>query len=215
MWRLVRCLRWEWSSAPGDGGGQGVRREDVWRQGRWHDQGYGRGAEGDRRLHGGQGRRNGGGAGRDVSDCADLAEEQHDAASGEGCDAAGIAGPGGLSQGRVCAASDGAAAGGFGECRRTSPSTARARSTATATSGGTMCAACRDAGVLGNDHPRPMGVVFDHSKHIRMEGVTVQNSGFWQIVPYYADDLVFRNIRVLAPLRRTPTRSIRSVPAIS
>jgi polygalacturonase len=58
----------------------------------------------------------------------------------------------------------------------------------------------RDSGVLGTDHPRPMGVVFNHSKHIRMEGVTVQNSGFWQIVPYYADDLVFRNIRVLAPL---------------
>jgi polygalacturonase len=58
----------------------------------------------------------------------------------------------------------------------------------------------RNAGVLGTDHPRPMGVVFDHSKHIRMEGVTVQNSGFWQIVPYYADDLQFRNLRVLAPL---------------
>src|ERR1019366_1796936 len=57
----------------------------------------------------------------------------------------------------------------------------------------------RNSGVLGTDHPRPMGVVFDHSKHIRMEGVTVQNSGFWQIVPYYADDLVFRNIRILAP----------------
>lgn len=57
----------------------------------------------------------------------------------------------------------------------------------------------RDAGVLGNPKPRPMGVVFDHSKHIRMEGVTVQNAGFWQIVPYYADDLVFRNIRILAP----------------
>ena len=58
----------------------------------------------------------------------------------------------------------------------------------------------RDSGVLGTDHPRPMGVVFDHSKHIKMEGVTVQNSGFWQIVPYYADDLTFRNIKVLAPL---------------
>src|SRR5260370_23738628 len=44
-----------------------------------------------------------------------------------------------------------------------------------------------------------MGVVFDHSKHVRMEGVTVENSGFWQIVPYYADDVVFRNIRILAP----------------
>jgi polygalacturonase len=57
----------------------------------------------------------------------------------------------------------------------------------------------KDSGVLGTDHPRPMGVVFDHTKHVRMEGVTVQNSGFWQIVPYYADDLVFRNIRILAP----------------
>ena len=57
----------------------------------------------------------------------------------------------------------------------------------------------KDAGVLGNDHPRPMGVVFDHSRHVRMEGLTVQNAGFWQIVPYYADDVVLRNIRILAP----------------
>ena len=32
-----------------------------------------------------------------------------------------------------------------------------------------------------------------------MEGITVQNSGFWQIVPYYSDDLQFRNLRILAP----------------
>jgi polygalacturonase len=57
----------------------------------------------------------------------------------------------------------------------------------------------RDSGVLGTDHPRPMGVLFDHTKHVRMEGVTVQNSGFWQIVPYYADDVVFRGIRITAP----------------
>jgi polygalacturonase len=57
----------------------------------------------------------------------------------------------------------------------------------------------RDSGVLGTDHPRPMGVLFDHANHVRMEGVTVQNSGFWQIVPYYADDVVFRGIRITAP----------------
>jgi len=56
-----------------------------------------------------------------------------------------------------------------------------------------------DSGVLGSDHPRPFGLLFDHSRHIKVEGVTVQNSGFWQIVPYYADDVVFRGIRVLAP----------------
>ena len=57
----------------------------------------------------------------------------------------------------------------------------------------------KDVGVLGMDHPRPMGVVFDHSKHIRMENVTVRNAGFWQVVPYYSDDLIFRNITILAP----------------
>ena len=57
----------------------------------------------------------------------------------------------------------------------------------------------KDSGVLGTDHPRPMGLVFDHSKHIRVEDITVQNAGFWQIVPYYSDDLVFRNMKILAP----------------
>jgi len=57
----------------------------------------------------------------------------------------------------------------------------------------------RDAGVLGNDHPRPFGVLFDHSSHVRMEGVTVQNSGMWQIVPYYSNDVLIRNVRILAP----------------
>jgi polygalacturonase len=44
-----------------------------------------------------------------------------------------------------------------------------------------------------------MGIVFDHSKHIRVEDITMQNAGFWQIVPYYSDDLKFLNMRVLAP----------------
>ena len=57
----------------------------------------------------------------------------------------------------------------------------------------------KDSGVLGTDHPRPMGLVFDHSKHIHVEGITVENSGFWQIVPYYSDDLTFRNMKILAP----------------
>ena len=57
----------------------------------------------------------------------------------------------------------------------------------------------KDSGVLGTDHPRPMGVLFDHSKDIIMKDVTVQNSGFWQIVPYYSSDLQFRNLRITAP----------------
>ncbi len=47
--------------------------------------------------------------------------------------------------------------------------------------------------------PRPRLIVFDHSKHIHMQGVTVQNSPMWQIVPYYSDDLSFRDMKVLAP----------------
>ena len=55
-----------------------------------------------------------------------------------------------------------------------------------------------DAGVMGN-HPRPRLIVLDHCKHLRVEGVTIQNSAFWQFVPYYSDDITIRNIRVLAP----------------
>ena len=62
----------------------------------------------------------------------------------------------------------------------------------------------KNSGVLGTDHPRPMGMLIDHSKHVVVEDITVQNSGFWQIVPYYSDDLVFRNLKVLAPQRGAP-----------
>jgi polygalacturonase len=51
-----------------------------------------------------------------------------------------------------------------------------------------------------NPHdPRPRLIVFDHCKHVRMSGVTVENSPMWQIVPYYSDDLTFTNMKVLAP----------------
>jgi polygalacturonase len=62
-----------------------------------------------------------------------------------------------------------------------------------------MARTVRDAGVMGNPHPRPRLVVFDHCKHVRVEGVTIQNSPMWQLVPYYCDDVVIHNIRVLAP----------------
>lgn len=48
-------------------------------------------------------------------------------------------------------------------------------------------------------YTRPRLVVFNHCKHVRMENITVQNSAMWQIVPYYSDDLIFRNMKVLAP----------------
>ena len=68
--------------------------------------------------------------------------------------------------------------------------------------------AVRNAGVLGAGHPRPKLIIFDHCRHVRVEGVTIQNSPMWQLVPYYSDDVVIRNIRVLAPPRSPNTDAI-------
>jgi polygalacturonase len=66
----------------------------------------------------------------------------------------------------------------------------------------------KDTGIMGSGHPRPRLVVFDHCKHIRVEGITLQNAAFWQLVPYYSDDVVIRNIRVLAPADSPNTDAI-------
>ena len=66
----------------------------------------------------------------------------------------------------------------------------------------------KDAGILGSEHTRPRLVVFDHCHHVRVEGVTIQNSPMWQLVPYNSDDVVIRNIRVLAPERSPNTDGI-------
>jgi polygalacturonase len=57
----------------------------------------------------------------------------------------------------------------------------------------------KDHGILGSGHPRPKLIIFDHCQHVLVEGITVQNSPMWQVVPYYSDDVTIRNIRVLAP----------------
>lgn len=71
-----------------------------------------------------------------------------------------------------------------------------------------MARAIKDTGILGSDHPRPRLVVLEHCKHVLLEGVTFQNSPMWQIVPYYSDDVVIRNIRVLAPPHAPNTDAI-------
>ncbi len=68
--------------------------------------------------------------------------------------------------------------------------------------------ATRNAGVVGAVTFRPRLVVFDHCKHISMEGITVQNSPSWQVVPYYTDDMVIRNVRILAPQHSPNTDAI-------
>jgi polygalacturonase len=55
---------------------------------------------------------------------------------------------------------------------------------------------------------RPRLMLFDHCKHLLIENITVQNSASWQIVPYYCDDVVIRNGKVLAPARSPNTDGI-------
>jgi len=65
-----------------------------------------------------------------------------------------------------------------------------------------------DHGVMGSDHTRPRLVVFDHCRHVLVEGVTIQNSPMWQVVPYYSDDVTIRNVRILAPQHSPNTDAI-------
>jgi polygalacturonase len=55
---------------------------------------------------------------------------------------------------------------------------------------------------------RPRLVLFDHCKHILIENMTIQNSASWQVVPYYSDDVVIRNGKILAPARSPNTDGI-------
>ena len=71
-----------------------------------------------------------------------------------------------------------------------------------------MARKIKDSGVLGNDHPRPRLVVFDHCKNVRVTGITLQNSPMWQLVPYYSDHVVIRNVRVLAPQHSPNTDAV-------
>lgn len=66
----------------------------------------------------------------------------------------------------------------------------------------------RGSGILGSHHPRPRLVVFDHCKHIVIEGVTIENSPMWQVVPYYSDDVTIRDVRILAPQHSPNTDAI-------
>ncbi|HVW75159.1 MAG TPA: glycoside hydrolase family 28 protein [Rhizomicrobium sp.] len=66
----------------------------------------------------------------------------------------------------------------------------------------------RPSGVMGEVVFRPRLIVFDHSRHIRMSGVTVQNSPSWQIIPYYSDDVIISHVKVLAPADSPNTDAI-------
>jgi polygalacturonase len=46
---------------------------------------------------------------------------------------------------------------------------------------------------------RPRLILLDHCRHVLIEGVTIQNSPSWQVVPYYSDDVTIRDGKILAP----------------
>jgi polygalacturonase len=46
---------------------------------------------------------------------------------------------------------------------------------------------------------RPRLILIDHTKHVRIEGVTIQNSASWQVTLYYADEVIIRDGKILAP----------------
>ena len=46
---------------------------------------------------------------------------------------------------------------------------------------------------------RPRAVFFDHSSHLLIDGVTIQNSASWQVTLYYCNDVIIRNGKILAP----------------
>jgi polygalacturonase len=55
---------------------------------------------------------------------------------------------------------------------------------------------------------RPRLILFDHCKHVLIENMTIQNSASWQVVPYYSDDVVIRNSKILAPAHSPNTDGI-------
>ena len=66
----------------------------------------------------------------------------------------------------------------------------------------------RGSGILGSPHPRPRLVVFDHCDRVLIEGVTIENSPMWQVVPYYSNDVTIRNVRILAAIPSPNTDAI-------
>lgn len=66
----------------------------------------------------------------------------------------------------------------------------------------------KDAGVVGNHFTRPRLIVFNHCDHVLIQGITAENSGMWQIVPYYSDYVTIRNVRILAPAHSPNTDAI-------
>lgn len=63
-------------------------------------------------------------------------------------------------------------------------------------------------GIFEGDTPRPRGIVFDHCKHIVLKDFTLKDSGYWQLVPYYSDDITISHMTITAPEHAPNTDAI-------
>ena len=93
--------------------------------------------------------------------------------------------------------------GGPGACRRASACGSAGAAPGAGGPGGPS-----GAGAMQRPAERPRLVVFDHSKHVSLTGVTVKNSPFWTVVPYYSDDVTIKNVRITATLPSPNTDAI-------
>jgi polygalacturonase len=58
------------------------------------------------------------------------------------------------------------------------------------------------------DGPAPKMMIFDHCRHLVIEGITIQNSPGWNVVPYASHDVLIRNVKILAPANSPNTDAI-------
>jgi polygalacturonase len=58
------------------------------------------------------------------------------------------------------------------------------------------------------DGPAPKMMIFDHCTHLLIEGVTIQNSPGWNVVPFASHFVVIRNVKILAPSNSPNTDAI-------
>ena len=58
------------------------------------------------------------------------------------------------------------------------------------------------------DGPAPKMMIFDHCRHLLIEGITIQNSPGWNLIPYASHFVMIRNVRIQAPADSPNTDAI-------
>ncbi len=61
---------------------------------------------------------------------------------------------------------------------------------------------------IERDSPGPKLIIFDHCKYVLVEGITIQNSPGWNLVPFDSDNVTIREVKILAPANSPNTDAI-------